>query len=1345
MLIENKTYTDKTSLLIENQFPAYVRDNPKYANFIAFVKTYYEWAEEHPEFENGINQKFNFVDVSHNLLNYNDIDRTEDAYIDYYMQDFMPDFPTDCLADKRKLIKIARTLYQNRGIPDSYKFVFRALYDEDVELYNHYNLVFKPSNNIWIQSKKIIVNSSDSRWLDMVGYTLFGKVSGGYGVISDVQQSIEDENLYLISIEKIIRKFQNGEELTVVNDLFSPVILDDKRNPTIEGVIVSELLSLDIVDGGTSYRVGDPLIVVGGLNENISESRPATIRVSKVSEASINAVRIINTGSGYHETTTTPVGSDDTNEIKSDNLSYTFKTDIKFNNEGSGSGALLVASVFDEDKTRQVDNVFIDLIESYLDVPLANINFGTMFRGNPVNDGEDIICELLHKASFKTKGISFIRVENSGSKYSADTEIVPVTSFSVTDIVTNNTSEFTIPELGILGEIEIVNGGSGYSVGDIFKINGGSGEGAYIIVSSTTSNGTITKVDWTSLDGEFYPKGGIYYLESELEEISGNIDPYIINGSGESARFNIISILGKSCVTKPVSSTYGQVEEIDVLDYGFGYSSIPAIASDVRDILIDGDFDGCSRGYTVYQGSPEEMSFVGVFDSFVEPATGYKAIRCYNCSGTIVPNEKLYWMYDIYEMDSDIICRVLNYTSTPSSTIQYYTNGVRIYGNGQAYITAEITDGVSNDYGYFKNSNSLPSTPAQRIQSEVYNDYTYRLVASSPYEDYKDSVLKLLHPSGTAVYPIMKSTDNKNITVGYSNVTFIETDAIAEVSYSDDGKLIVTIYGPASLDIENTRINFYRNGKIVYVAQLTAPPTEEQESDVKVSEFSIVSTSTVSISGTKIEYNKTVIEIDFDLSQKIDNIMYVKLTESINDKGNTMYIQKIPSAYAIVTGRKAFKISDVLVIGEKIEYYGKTYIVTDINDIEKYIRVNRVDVNDAKATAIVYNGSVDSIVIDNPGSDYLYPPDVVISRPDISVAKAKTKCEGGKVSIEIIDSGNGYTSVPNVIIDKPSVYPARATATINNQSQISGIDLETVLDEDNSDVIANYGYTSVPNVHISAPDGIKTYEQATAEAVVENGKVTQVLITNAGKGYTKPPVITIDPPTEYPVLAEAVIENNKLKEIRITNENDYSYYTYPPNITIDSPIIDNATALAVIDTDTANNTYGQIVSISDIYGGSMYNSELPPSVSFVRQEEGIIKLYDTDPSIKNISTNSEYPHIFFFDFTTDIENAIAINNGEFTISGYYSLDTLINEEGVYDAIYFDGYTYHITEIERVMMPLPDEEGIIHNTHIGYKVHVNEHIQSLDRENIKIRRIRSEGYISLINSLVGTEVKIENSK
>ena len=106
------------------------------------------------------------------------------------------------------------------------------------------------------------------------------------------------------------------------------------------------------------------------------------------------------------------------------------------------------------------------------------------------------------------------------------------------------------------------------------------------------------------------------------------------------------------------------------------------------------------------------------------------------------------------------------------------------------------------------------------LKPEVYNDYTYRLVASSQYEDYKDSVLKLLHPSGTAVYPIMKTTDNKNITVGYSNVTFIETDAIAEVSYSDDGKLIVTIYGPASLDIETTRINFYRNGKIVYVAQI---------------------------------------------------------------------------------------------------------------------------------------------------------------------------------------------------------------------------------------------------------------------------------------------------------------------------------------------------------------------------------------------------------------------------------------------------------------------------------------------------------------------------------------------
>ena len=42
MIVNN----NKTSLLVTQQLPEFVRDNPDYANFSLFLKAYYEWMEQ---------------------------------------------------------------------------------------------------------------------------------------------------------------------------------------------------------------------------------------------------------------------------------------------------------------------------------------------------------------------------------------------------------------------------------------------------------------------------------------------------------------------------------------------------------------------------------------------------------------------------------------------------------------------------------------------------------------------------------------------------------------------------------------------------------------------------------------------------------------------------------------------------------------------------------------------------------------------------------------------------------------------------------------------------------------------------------------------------------------------------------------------------------------------------------------------------------------------------------------------------------------------------------------------------------------------------------------------------
>ena len=69
--------TDKshlTSLLVPSQLPEFVRDDPSYANFVLFLKSYYEWMEQNGQ----------VMDKSKNLVKYMDIDNTLDEFIDYF-------------------------------------------------------------------------------------------------------------------------------------------------------------------------------------------------------------------------------------------------------------------------------------------------------------------------------------------------------------------------------------------------------------------------------------------------------------------------------------------------------------------------------------------------------------------------------------------------------------------------------------------------------------------------------------------------------------------------------------------------------------------------------------------------------------------------------------------------------------------------------------------------------------------------------------------------------------------------------------------------------------------------------------------------------------------------------------------------------------------------------------------------------------------------------------------------------------------------------------------------------------------------------------------------------------
>jgi hypothetical protein len=112
---------------------------------------------------------------------------------------------------------------------------------------------------------------------------------------------------------------------------------------------------------------------------------------------------------------------------------------------------------------------------------------------------------------------------------------------------------------------------------------------------------------------------------------------------------------------------------------------------------------------------------------------------------------------------------------------------------------------------------------------------------------------------------------------------------------------------------------------------------------------------------------------------------------------------------------------------------------------------------------------------------------------------------------------------------------------------------------------------------------------ANAYAVVNDKKISQIVITNPGGGYLNPPTITIQAPIpSRTAVGYAVINGGKVTGIVIT---DPGYnYTEPPTVTIGNPDIERTASIA------AKIENGTIIELFVADPGSGY--ETPPTISF---------------------------------------------------------------------------------------------------------------------------------------------------
>ena len=709
----------KTSLLIPSQLPGFIRENPDYNNFVSFVQAYYEWMETNGQ----------VLDRAQNLLNYKDIDSTTNDFIDYFINDFLQYFPQDALISKSSAVKVAKQLYQSKGTPASYQFLFRILYNSDFDLFYTKDAVLRASDGKWYVAKSLKLATLDKRFLSINNYRLFGETTKS---IATVENSVVAGTKTEVFISNIERLFQSGEYVRVVDNANQDVLFSGYP---LRAKIVGQIsqITIDPNNRGLLYQAGDPVIVYGGL-ESVN-GHGATAVVGTTTSGSILNINVTNEGYGY---------SDSPNTI----LNIT-----------NAPGAIAIVGSLDPiaNSVANVAYVPLDSIAPHQYIRLDSLDYQFANVANANTD--TVMANAFSFLNMQLFPISSVLLQNGGGNIKKPPVVTAESRY-----LDLNGDYASFEALGILAPIQITNGGTGYEVGDTIVFTGGTGYDAQAAVTNVAANGMIITIKYTS-DG-FSPLGGMGYSPTSLPVVSVNS----ANVLASNASIFVPSILGEGATFSVVTDRTGAISTINILDNGEDYTSKPNVSLKVQDIVVSNVSisDVPSFGDTVYQGVSLDLATYSATVNNVtlltpngDPALSLYNLRVFEYSSLPDPTKDL----KINNKNINLVMANTAYTA------DYNSNGIRIYGDGGAKANASFLNGLVLSQGQYLNKQGQPSS-YDVLQSSIYNNFTYQITVEKEIAKYRDILLNLLHPSGMKVLGRYSLRSNASFTsTAYSSLT----------------------------------------------------------------------------------------------------------------------------------------------------------------------------------------------------------------------------------------------------------------------------------------------------------------------------------------------------------------------------------------------------------------------------------------------------------------------------------------------------------------------------------------------------------------------------------------------
>jgi len=260
------------SPFIASQFPSFYEEEG--TNFIAFVKAYYEWAE----------QQDKFINLSRSIYEIKDIDSTSESFIKYFKNKYILSLPESIIADKKLLVKHILELYRSKGTQRAYELLFRLFFNEEISLYIPSDFLFKPSEALWYVPYYIEV--SDHPLLpELVGKKIYSKKEGFATVENYFVKIVNNKTINVLTLSGLEGNFNFNEQIYC--DYFPAI------TPENAPIIFGSLSSISITNGGSNFKIGDLLNVNAG-----GEGGVARVAATKEENGKVNFT-LVDGGHGF--------------------------------------------------------------------------------------------------------------------------------------------------------------------------------------------------------------------------------------------------------------------------------------------------------------------------------------------------------------------------------------------------------------------------------------------------------------------------------------------------------------------------------------------------------------------------------------------------------------------------------------------------------------------------------------------------------------------------------------------------------------------------------------------------------------------------------------------------------------------------------------------------------------------------------------------------------------------------------------------------------------------------------------------------------------------------------------